>query len=247
MGGCSFDLLSYGSLTLVATSAVPTAPRRRFPSLSHGHYVRCRWFHGERSARRRHSRVAAMVSNMEVRDVMSKGRGSVLAERTLVLDVGYRPLSIISVRRALLLVLAHKTEVIHASQYVVRSEKLEIFAPSIVRLRYQVGAPYRRRAPLHRRAVFARDDYLCQYCGRRAECIDHVHPRSKGGEHTWENVVACCRTCNVAKGDTLPEHSQFRLRRVPRAPEPMAVAAALRRGVPPEWDIYLPNRLSLSA
>jgi hypothetical protein len=59
--------------------------------------------------------------------------------------------------------------------------------------------------------------------------------------------VACCRTCNVAKGDTLPEHSQFRLRRVPHAPEPIAVAAALRRGVPPEWDIYLPNRLSLSA
>ena len=129
---------------------------------------------------------------MEVREVMSDDRGSVLAERTLVLDVGYRPLSIVSVRRAILLVLADKAEVLHASQRVLRSENLEIFAPSIARLRYQVGAPYRRRAPLHRKAVFARDHYLCQYCGRRAECIDHVHPRSKGGEHTWENVVACC-------------------------------------------------------
>ena len=188
-----------------------------------------------------------MVSNVEVCEVMSEDRGSVLAERTLVLDVGYRPLSIVSVRRALLLVLADKAEVIHATQRELRSEKLEIFAPSVARLQYQVGAPYRRRASLHRKAVFARDHYLCQYCGRRAECIDHVHPRSKGGEHTWENVVACCRSCNVAKGDTLPEHSQFRLRRVPHAPEPMAVAAALRTGVPPEWDTYLPNRLSLSA
>jgi len=188
-----------------------------------------------------------MVSNLEVREVMSGDRGSVFAERTLVLDVGYRPLSVVSVRRALLLVLADKAEVLHASQRVLRSEKLEIFAPSIARLRYQVGAPYRRRAPLHRKAVFARDLYLCQYCGRRAECIDHVHPRSKGGEHAWENVVACCRICNEAKGDTLPEHSKFRLRRVPHAPEHIAVAAGLRRGVPPEWDIYLPNRLSLSA
>ncbi|MEC9268998.1 MAG: HNH endonuclease [Actinomycetota bacterium] len=184
---------------------------------------------------------------MESSPVMNKDRGPVLAERTLVLDVGFRPLSIVSVRRALLLVLADKAEVIHKSQRLVRSEKLQLSAPSVARLRYHVGAPYRRRASLHRKAVFARDDYLCQYCGRKAECIDHVYPRSKGGEHIWENVVACCRTCNVAKGDTLPEHSKFRLRGIPRAPEPIAVAAALRRGVPPEWDMYISNQLSLSA
>ena len=184
---------------------------------------------------------------MEGCEIMSSDRRSVLAERTLVLDVGFRPLSIVSVRRALLLVLAEKAEIIHESQHVVRSEKLEFWAPSVARLRYHVGAPYRRRAALHRKAVFVRDDYLCQYCGRRAECIDHVHPRSKGGEHTWENVVACCRICNVAKGDTLPENSRFHLQRVPRAPESIAVAVALRRGGPPEWDNYISSPLSLSA
>ena len=232
---------------MVAATAFSASSRRRISSLPHGHHVRRRWFRGARPARNRHSCLAGMVPNVEGRELMREDRGSVLAERTLVLDVGYRPLSIVSVRRALLLLLADKAEVIHESQNVVRSEKLEFFAPSVARLRYHVGAPYRRRAALHRKAVFARDDYLCQYCARRAECIDHVHPRSKGGEHIWENVVACCRICNVAKGDTLPEHSRFRLRRVPYAPEPIVVAAALRRGAPPEWNIYLPNLLPLSA
>ena len=110
--------------------------------------------------------------------MMKMTSNPVLSERTLLLDVGYRPLSIVSVRRALLLLISEKAETVHESDHVVRSEHLEVVAPSIARLRYQVAAPYRRRAPLHRKAVFARDAYLCQYCGRRAECLDHVYPLS---------------------------------------------------------------------
>lgn len=174
-------------------------------------------------------------------------RRSVLAQRTLVLNVTYQPLSIVSVRRAILLVVTDKAETIHAGDGRLRSERLELPAPTVVRLRYHVRAPYRRRAPLHRRAVFARDSHECQYCGRAAECLDHVHPRSKGGPHTWENVVACCKACNVAKGDTLPADSRFRLRRAPYAPEPLAVAAALRGEMPNEWETYLPQLLPMSA
>jgi len=172
---------------------------------------------------------------------------SVLTDRTLVLNVTYQPLSIVSVRRALLLVIADKAETLHEGDGAVRSERLQLSAPSVVRLRYHVTAPYRRRAPLHRRAVFTRDGHECQYCGRAAECIDHVHPRSKGGPHAWENVVACCRSCNVAKGDTLPADSRFRLRRTPYAPEPLAVAAALKGRSPDEWDTYLPALLPMTA
>ncbi len=187
------------------------------------------------------------MQDLEVENAMKGVGHSVLSDRTLLLDVGYRPLSIVSVRRALLLLITEKAEMVHESDHLVRSERLELAAPSIARLCYQVAAPYRRRAPLHKKAVFARDAYLCQYCGRRAECIDHVYPRSKGGEHEWENVVACCRSCNAAKGDTLPEHSKFKLRTPPYAPEPIAVAAALRRGLPPEWETYILNPLPLSA
>ena len=164
---------------------------------------------------------------------------SVLSERTLVLNVTYQPLSITTVRRALLLVLAGKAHVIHTRPGSIRSPRLTMSVPSIVRLTYHARAPYRRRAPLHRRAVFARDAYRCQYCGNRAECIDHVHPRSRGGEHTWENVVACCRACNVGKGDSLLSDGRYRLRRTPYAPEPLAVVAAMRGDAPSEWTDYL--------
>ena len=166
---------------------------------------------------------------------------SVLSDRTLVLNVTYQPLSITTVRRALLLVLAGKADVVHTRPGSIRSERLTMSAPSVVRLTYHARVPYRRRAPLHRRAVFARDAFRCQYCGSRAECIDHVYPRSRGGEHTWENVVACCRACNVGKGDTLPSESRYRLRHAPYAPEPLAVVAAMRGDAPAEWTDYLPS------
>ncbi len=164
---------------------------------------------------------------------------TILTERTLVLNVTFQPLSITTVRRALLLVLAGKADVVHTRVGSIRSPRLTMSVPSVVRLTYHARAPYRRRAPLHRRAVFARDAYRCQYCGKRAECIDHVHPRSRGGEHTWENVVACCRACNVAKGDSLLAESRYRLQRAPYAPDPLAVAAAMRSDAPTEWTDYL--------
>lgn len=171
---------------------------------------------------------------------MSDGH-RLLTERALVLNVTYQALSIVAVRRAVLMVIGGRAEVVHAGAGVVRSERLRIPVPSVVRLHHHVRAPFRRRAPLHRSAIFVRDGNRCQYCGRAAECIDHVHPRSKGGAHDWENVVACCRACNVAKGDSLPGEGSFSPSCRPYAPEPLAVDAALRSRVPTEWHDYLPS------
>ena len=104
---------------------------------------------------------------------------------------------------------------------VFHSERLVIEAPSVVRLRRYVRVPYRPHAPLTRRAVFARDAWTCQYCGARAENLDHVVPRSRGGLHVWENVVAACRRCNAKKEDRTPVGGRL----PPRAP---AVRAARR-------------------
>ncbi len=175
-----------------------------------------------------------------VADLASRTR-SILSERTLVLNVTFQPLSITTVRRALLLLLADKADIVHKLPGAIRSSHMSMPVPSVVRLTYHARAPYRRRASLHRQAVFARDGYRCQYCGRRAECIDHVHPRSRGGEHTWENVVACCRGCNVGKGDSLLSESAYRLRCVPYAPEPLAVLAAMCPDMPAEWADYVPQ------
>ena len=87
-----------------------------------------------------------------------------------------------------------------------------------MRLSYYVKVPYQARVALNRRAVFVRDGHRCQYCNAPAENIDHVIPRSKGGPHTWENVVAACRPCNARKMDHLLHETNMRLRRQPRAP-----------------------------
>ena len=158
----------------------------------------------------------------------------------LVLNASFEPLSVVSARRATCLVLAEKAEVLEDSGELIRSERLAVRSPSVIRLRYMVKVPYVRRASLSRRAIFARDDYLCQYCGKRADSIDHVVPRSKGGPHTWENVAAACRPCNLGKRDRTPAEAGMRLGRPCRAPRATAWVVVAVSGVPDTWRAYLP-------
>jgi 5-methylcytosine-specific restriction endonuclease McrA len=135
------------------------------------------------------------------------------------------------------LVLKDKAEVIVPNGQVFRSEHISMDAPSVLRLRQFVRVPYRATAPLTRRAVFARDGWSCQYCGAAAENLDHVVPRSKGGTHTWDNVVAACRRCNSRKENRLIEDVGLRLARRPAAP---ADGFRLSLGrLEPEWEPYL--------
>ncbi len=173
--------------------------------------------------------------------------GTVWSGRALVLNVTYEPISVVGRRRALVLVLAGKADSLHDSDRTARSARLGVPIPSVVRLRYRVSVPFRRRAPLHRRSLFARDGGVCQYCGRPAECIDHIHPRSKGGAHEWENVVACCRSCNLRKADRLLSETGFELRTRPGAPSAFSWVTMSVGRVPEEWRQYLPVDLALSA
>ncbi len=157
--------------------------------------------------------------------------------RSLVLNASYAPLAVVAARRAVVLVLKEKAEILESNGMVFRSQWLEIPAPSVVRLNYFVRVPFRARASLTRRAVFARDDWTCQYCGRHAENVDHVIPRSRGGTHTWENVVAACRRCNARKENRLHDDVGLRLRRQPFAPSD-GLRLSLGR-LEPEWEPYL--------
>jgi 5-methylcytosine-specific restriction endonuclease McrA len=157
--------------------------------------------------------------------------------RSLVLNATDAPLAIVPARRAVVLVLKDKAEVVASNGAVYRSERITIDAPSIVRLLRYVRLPYRPHAPLTRRAVFVRDAWTCQYCGRTAENLDHVVPRSRGGLHVWENVVAACRRCNAKKMDRTLAECGFRLSRQPFAPTD---GLRLTIGqVEPGWDTYL--------
>ncbi len=142
-------------------------------------------------------------------------------------------------RRALVLALKGKAEVLHSNGVTYHSEHITIQAPSVVRLNYFVKVPYRARASLSRRAVFVRDNFQCQYCGRPAENVDHVVPKSRGGTHTWDNVVAACRPCNARKENRNPQDVGLRLRTEPQAPhDSVWIVVAVDR-VDPNWHQYL--------
>ena len=161
--------------------------------------------------------------------------------QALVLNATYEPLSVVSARRAVVLLVRNKAELIESKDRTFRSEKMSIPVPSVIRLLRYVRVPYRRRVPLNRRAVFARDAHTCQYCAAPAENIDHIVPRSRGGSHTWENVVAACRRCNTKKGDRTPGEASMCLGRVPRAPREHGwLLVGLGAPPDPAWWAYLP-------
>jgi 5-methylcytosine-specific restriction endonuclease McrA len=159
--------------------------------------------------------------------------------RALVLNATYEPLSVVPTRRAVCLVLAEKAEVLHDDDGVMRSAHLELRTPVVIRLRYMVKVPYHRRTTMSRRAVFARDAHQCQYCGGHADSIDHVLPRSRGGQHVWENVAAACRPCNLRKRDRTPDEAGMHLMRSPRPPRELAWVVIAVGGVPEVWKPYL--------
>lgn len=161
--------------------------------------------------------------------------------KTLVLNTTYEPLSIVSLRRAVVLVFNDKADVVEAPGNIWRAERVSILVPSVVKLRRFVRVPYLRRLPLTRNAVFARDGHRCQYCGAGAECLDHVIPRSKGGVHTWENVVACCRACNARKADFNLLETTLELAKKPQVPRRYDwVVASTGFPIDPTWHRYLP-------
>ena len=161
--------------------------------------------------------------------------------RALVLNVSNAPLAVVPARRAVVLVLKDKAEVVLTNGMVFHSEHVVMEAPSIVRPRRFVRIPYRPHAPLTRRAVFARDEWCLSVLRRVGR-----EPRSRrcraarGGLHVWENVVAACRRCNAKKEDRTPSEAGFHLARQPFAPRD---GFHLTLGRPePGWDAYLAHR-----
>lgn len=159
--------------------------------------------------------------------------------RTLVLNAGYEPLAVVTFRRALVLVLAGKATVLMADEAPVLAGDRSFPRPSVIILTRYVKVPYRRVASVSRRGVLRRDGERCAYCGRAATTVDHIVPRSRGGEDTWENLVACCIRCNNAKGDRSLAATGWTLRVRPYAPHG---GAWVVRGIDvfhPDWSTFL--------
>src|SRR5207247_1849676 len=142
------------------------------------------------------------------------------AGRVLVLNATYEPINVCTVRRAVVLLLKDKAEVIERANWELHSERASISRPMVIRLVSYVRIPHdTHRRKITRRAVFARDGWQCQYCGARTSLtVDHVIPRSKGGGSGWDNIVASCAPCNRRKADKLPHQVNMHPRAAPRTP-----------------------------
>lgn len=137
----------------------------------------------------------------------------------LVLNQDYEPLNVCSARRALVLVLRGRAEVIEIGRGVFRTASRLVQLPSVIRLVHYIRRP-RPRVRLSRREVFARDGWACMYCGRAAAdlTLDHVVPRHRGGRHAWDNLVAACKGCNHRKAGRTPDEAKMRLLQEPFEP-----------------------------
>ncbi len=172
--------------------------------------------------------------------------------QALVLNATYEPLCVVPVRRAVVLVLAGKASMLEPGDGVLRGPDLKgpplvVPIPAVVRLARFVKVPYRPDVPLTRKGVLARDGHRCVYCGAAATSLDHVIPRSRGGPHVWENVVAACGRCNHAKADRSVADLGWRLPRQPRAPSGAAWRVLGARRPDPRWSAYLDGGLPASA
>ncbi|MBK8987455.1 MAG: HNH endonuclease [Chloroflexi bacterium] len=145
-------------------------------------------------------------------------------EPVLLLNVNFEPLHVCNTKRALALVLAGKAEIILNGRGYLRTSTAEFEIPSVIKLSAMIRRP-RPRIALSKREILRRDNYTCQYCGRKSRhlTIDHVVPRHLGGPHSWDNLVAACPACNRQKGGKLTDEISMTLHRQPTEPTPTAV------------------------
>ena len=157
----------------------------------------------------------------------------------LLLNASYEPLRVIALKRAVVLILQEKAEIVEAGEEPVRSAYLTLNLPKVIRLKYFVKIPYRAKAALNRKALMARDEGICQYCFGPGNTIDHVLPRSRGGTHEWSNVVLACAPCNQKKSDKLLSELGWKLAMKPEVPRASSRILIGVVKMDEEWAEYL--------
>ncbi len=158
----------------------------------------------------------------------------------LVLNQNYEPMTITNAKKAIILIYLGKAELIEKNDGYIRSIRTSYPLPSIVRLTRYINVP-RKRIILSRKNLIKRDNHQCQYCGVRSGpvTIDHVIPKVRGGEDTWENLVCACVKCNNKKGNRTPEEAGMRLTRRPQRPNYLFFIRYYIGRIDNRWKPYL--------
>ena len=159
----------------------------------------------------------------------------------LVLNQNYQPLNVCTVRRAFVLMGRGKAELVANALGFIHSITEAFPAPSVIRLFYMVKRPVMRRR-LSRQAIFYRDGFTCQYCGKKSKqlTLDHIIPRSRSGKHIWENVVSACIPCNHTKAGSSLKEARMRLLTKPTTPRPNPYYMFHHREILDEWLPFMP-------
>ena len=160
--------------------------------------------------------------------------------RVLVLNQDYSPLTVCTAERAFLLIYADKAERVHDDpDLTLRTVSSEFKIPSVIRLQKYIYVPY-KSVLLSRQNVFKRDRHQCQYCGSTKDLtLDHVMPRSRGGDSTWHNLTTACKKCNSYKGDRTPEEAEMPLSTQPFKPSYVMFVRNFSGFTSEEWLTYL--------
>lgn len=155
---------------------------------------------------------------------------NVLSRSVVVFSQNYLPVSRVNIKRAIALLVTGKAEPLDLANntgWHVRSPSLVLLVPEHIRLTFASSERLWKVPPVNRREVLRRDKQTCQYCGSTKQLtLDHIMPRSRGGKHSWDNVVTACQGCNSLKGDRTPAEAKMPLRNQPKAPLHPAVAFA---------------------
>lgn len=164
-----------------------------------------------------------------------------MLDSVLVLNANYQPIHVCSTRRAITLIFANKATMVLNGRGYIYTVSQSFPRPSVIRLEKMIVRP-RLRVQFSRHEIFRRDNFTCQYCGRKTTdlTIDHVIPKKFGGQHIWSNVVSACFTCNHHKGSRTPEQADMHLLARPALPPASAAYYFHSQSVNnSNWEEYL--------
>ena len=163
-----------------------------------------------------------------------------LNDPVLLLNSTYEPLNVINLKRAIRLLIGRKANSLETDGAVIKYSCGEIRIPSVVRLVYYVQRPH-QRVKFTKQSVLTRDGYTCMYCGLQSRhlTLDHVVPKTRGGQTIWTNVVACCTRCNATKGGKSLKEAGMKLMHAPREPRFLPYIRWVKHTKYSSWDKYL--------
>jgi len=166
---------------------------------------------------------------------------NLLSSAVLVLNANYSPMTVCTAKRAISLYFLDKIDILSNYDESISSPSLSLELPSVIKIRTYVKNN-NMAVEISRKNVLVRDNYECQYCGKKSKSltVDHIIPKSKGGENVWSNVVACCKRCNLIKADKLLSQTILKLKNFPIKPEGnFWIKTIIGSNPDPEWKEYL--------